>query len=460
MAAKWAMSRGYLFQLRRETLATTLLTTDAQVQPSLAVLQDLVGGYTPRDFAVRFWDGTTWGPGPDQPANFTLVLNHPGSLRKMFWPPRFLSLAQAYIYDDFNVEGDLVAFAGFLRYLAERAPTFSLLERMKLGWRLWNLPRVDRPRTGRQAARLSGKMHSRERDREAISYHYDVSNEFYSLFLDSRMLYTCATFADPNDDLETAQLRKLDLVCRKLRLKSGERFLDLGCGWGGLTLYAAREYGVEALGVTLSKCQAEWAREKIRAAGLENRCRVELIDYRDLDESQPFDKIATLEMIEHAGPEQFPIYFQKCWKLLRPQGSLLNQQITLAGFHGLRPTVDFTHKYVFPDAKLTPVSFTQQEAIKVGFEVRDVENFREEYTLTLSHWIQRLEARHDDAVRATDEATYRIFRLYLAGACFGYLKNVYNLHHTLFVKPDTSAASGYPLTREDWYRGNGNAARP
>jgi cyclopropane-fatty-acyl-phospholipid synthase len=432
-------------------LATTIATANAQVQASLALLQDLARGYSPRDFAVRFWDGTSWEPAAGQEPSFTLVLNHPGALRKMFWPPRFLSLAEAYIYDDFNVEGDMVAFAGFLRHLSNLRPTLSLAQRLKMGWRLWTLPSMDRPRPTGHAAQLTGKMHSRERDLQAISYHYDTSNEFFSLFLDPRMVYTSAVYATPDDDLKTAQERKLDMVCRKLRLKPGERVLDAGCGWGGFSIFAAQHYGVQAYGVTLSKCQADWAQEQIRAAGLGNRCRVEHLDYRAVDERQPFDKIASLEMIEHIGPDQFPTFFNKCWRLLRPQGSLLIQQITLSGFYGLRPTVDFTHQYIFPDAKLTPVSFTQNEAIKVGFEVRDVENLRESYTLTLQDWIRTFEARRDDLVRATDEATYRKFKLYIAGACFGYINNVYNLHQTLVVKPN-AGASGYPLSRENWYR--------
>ncbi len=316
-------------------MATVIETADVQVQTSLALLQELVRGYAPRDFAVRFWDGTTWDAEPHQEAHFTLVLNHPGALRSMFWPPTTRSWGQAFLYDDFNVEGDMLAFAVFCDYLANLKPTLSLFQRLNLGWRLWNLPRDKRPRTGLQTAQLRGQLHSRQRDREAISYHYDLSNQFFELILDSRMQYTCANFADAHDDLETAQQSKLDLICRKLRLKPGQRLLDIGCGWGGLVMFAAKNYGVEAVGVTLSARQVEWAQKQIRAAGLENRCRVDLMDYRDVDEGTSFDKIATVEMTEHLGSSQFPTYFQKCWRLLRPHGSLLIQQITQADPLGL-----------------------------------------------------------------------------------------------------------------------------
>jgi cyclopropane-fatty-acyl-phospholipid synthase len=431
-------------------MATPLLAAGARLNSSLAVFQDLVASYRPRDFAVRLWDGSLWPPEAGQPARFTLVLNHPGALRRMFWPPRPLSLGQAYLYDDFDVEGDMLAFAGFCRYLAELKQSLSLGGRLKLGWLLWKLPCVDRSRPGRQAARLSGPVHSRQRDRQAISYHYDLSNELFALVLDTHLQYTSGIFAHPEEDLETAQQRKLDLVCRKLRLRPGERLLDIGCGWGGQVLFAGKHHGVQAVGVTLSKLQADWAREQIRAAGLERQCRIELLDYRDLDDSQPFDKIATIEVTEHFGAGQFPTYFRKCWELLRPGGSLLIQQITLSGKAGMAAAREFSQHYVFPDGELVPVSFTQQKALDAGFEVRDVECFREHYPPTLRHWLRRLEARHDEVVRATDEATYRVFRLYFAGACLGFQNNVYNLHQTLLVKP-SGTASGYPLSREDWY---------
>lgn len=431
-------------------MATVQKSTDPQVEAQLRLLQEMADGYEPRDFAVRMWDGTSWEPSPGQPANFTLVLNHPGSLRKMFWPPRPLTTGMAYIYDDFNVEGDLVAFCFFCRHLTDLKTRLSVWRRLRLGWRLWNLPRVERPRTGRQAAQMSGQVHSIERDRAAILYHYDTSNEFFEKALGPRVVYTSAVWDNPDEDLETAQTRKLDYLFRKLRLKRGERLLDIGCGWGAPLIHAVNNYGVEGHGVTLSYKQAEWARNKVRQAGIENRCRIEVRDYRELDEHEPFDKIVMMEVGEHFGADQFEGYFKKCYNLLKPGGALLIQQITLFGHSGMPAAREFSQHYVFPDGELVPVSLLCRDAEKAGFDVRDVESIREHYPLTLKHWLANVEANHDELVRITDEATYRTFRLYFAGARFGFLTNVYNLHHLLVVKPD-NCDSGMPLSRRDWY---------
>lgn len=430
---------------------------DAKVQASLGILKDLFGGYSPRDFEVRFWDGTVWNPEPGQPTRFTLVLHHPGSVRNMFWPPGALTPLKAYLYDDFNVEGDLVSFCNLCGYLERLKPNLSLSQRLSLGWRLWNLPKVDRPRLGRQMAELQGEVHSRERDQQAIRYHYDVSNEFFELVLGPQMVYTSGIFADPNDDLAAAQERKLDLLCRKLRLRSGERLLDIGCGWGGLVMHAARNYGVQAVGVTISQSQADWGRNMIRAAGLDDRCRIDLVDYRDVDEAagKGFDKIVTVEVVEHFGAAQFPAFFQKCWRLLRPQGSLLIQQITQADHSLMRGALEFSQRFIFPDGELVSIGFTQSAAEKAGFELRDMECIREHYCHTLQCWLSNLEANHDEVVRITDEANFRIFRLHYAGSLRAFQRNFYNLHQSLYVKPD-GPASGYPLGREDWYADMGN----
>jgi cyclopropane-fatty-acyl-phospholipid synthase len=437
------------------TMSTSQLQTRTPAPPGAAFLQDLFSGVSPRDFAVRFSDGTTWEADPGQPTRFTLVLKHPGAVRNMFWPPNIISVAEAYLFDDFDVEGDVLAYGQFCDRLDDYGATLSILTKLKYAWRLWRMPRVERARAGRQAVQLSGEVHSRERDQQAISFHYDVSNEFFAQILDSRMVYTCGIFAHPDEDLDTAQERKVDLVCRKLRLKPGERFLDIGCGWGEQVIHAAKNYGAHAVGVTISRPQAEWAQRKVREAGLENRVRIDLLDYRDVDEREPFDKISILEVGEHFGRAQFPTFFQKCWRLLRPQGSLLQQQITMSAPEAMRKAARaFIRAYLFPDGELVPASFLQSEAEKVGFEVRDVESFREHYQLTLRHWLNNLENHHDEIVRLTDEATYRTFRLYLAGSRRLFTSDSrYNVHQMLFVK--AQPASGYPLSCEDWYAKNG-----
>jgi cyclopropane-fatty-acyl-phospholipid synthase len=431
-------------------LASAPGTADDPIAPFRLVLGEVLSGLRPRFFDVRFWDGSVW-PGDSAAPRFTLVLRHPGAVRRMFWPPRPLSFASAYVYDDFDVEGDMLPFPHLCDYLVRQVPTMPLAQRLRLAWRIWNLPRVARPRTGRQPAQLAGRPHSRDRDRDAIRYHYDLPEVFFERVLDAYMQYTTAVFDSPAEGLEVAQQRKLDLVCRKLRLRANDRLLDIGCGWGGLARFAAKNYAARVVGVTLSRAQAEWARRSIRAAGLEDRCRIELADYRDLDEGEPFDHIATVEVSEHFSGQQFPTYFDKCWRLLRPGGTVLHQQITLTGQQGMpRMAGAFMRAYVFPDAELLPVSFTLGHAERRGFEVRDVEGFREHYPLTLKHWLANLEAHEQELVAATDEATYRVFRLYFAGAAFDFEKGIYNLHQILLVKPD-GGRSGLPLSRIDWY---------
>jgi cyclopropane-fatty-acyl-phospholipid synthase len=422
----------------------------AAVADSKRVLEDLFSGLGERFFDVRFWDGSLWRG--DSPApRFTLVLRHPGAVRRMFWPPGDLAFNSAYVYDDFDIEGDILALPHLCR-LERLVAGRSLAQKLRLAWRLWRLPRVERPRVGREQARLTGRVHSQERDREAISYHYDQPDVFFEKMLGPAMLYTSGVFDSPDESLEVAQQRKLDLICRKLRLRSGDRLLDIGCGWGMLGLFAARNYGARVVGVTLGRSQAEWARARLRAAGLEDRCRVEVADYRDLPEDEPFDRIACAEVGEHFGAEQFPTYWSKCRRLLRPGGTVLHQQITLAGHTGMGvKDRAFMHRFIFPDGELLPVNFLLRHAEQAGLEVRDVECFREHYPLTLRHWLANLESNQQELVAVTDESTYRVFRLYLAGAAWGFEMNVYNLYQLLLVKPD-GTHSGLPLARSDWYR--------
>jgi len=458
-------------------------TQDGTVRASILILQRLLAQYHPRDFAVRLWDGTTWDAEPGQPARFTMVLRHPGALRKMFLSPGELTLAEAYIYDDFDIEGEIEHAFGMADYLLTLHHTIP--ERLRIGRQLLSLPANRRPRAGRQAAHVSGLRHSRERDRQAVTYHYNVSNDFFALWLDKRMIYSCAYFTTPDDDLDTAQEQKLDYICRKLRLRRGERLLDIGCGWGGLLIHAASRYGVSGLGITLSEPQATLANERIRQAGLTDQCRVEVRDYREMKEQGGFDKLVSVGMFEHVGESMLPEYFTLAWRLLRPGGIFLNHGIAcrpclslpvrqaggrprkirgrprqspdwsgqIRGRQANEPVrqgPSFSDRYVFPDGELVPISTTARIAEMIGFEVRDVESLREHYALTLRHWVRRLEAQHDNARRITDEVTYRVWRLHMSGSADGFHTGRLNVYQMLLAKADRGESS-LPLTRADWY---------
>ena len=402
--------------------------------------------YPKRDFQVRLWDGTTWGA--QRQPRFTLVLKHPGALRAMFVSPSELSVGEAYIYDDFDIEGAIEASFELADFVFGQGR--SIQETPDLSERLHTLPESEHPPARLRALRLWGGLHSRNQDRQAISYHYDLPADFYALWLDQRMVYSCAYFATAEDDLDSAQERKLDYICRKLRLRPGERLLDIGCGWGGLVMYAAAHYGVQAVGITLSVPQAEVARERLREAGLGDRCRIEVADYRDIDHAQRYDKIVSVGMFEHVGEALLPEYFRRTHDLLRPGGVFVNHGIASSATYR-RQGPSFVDRYVFPDGELVPISTSLRAAESAGLEVRDVESLREHYALTLHHWLRRLEAHQDEARRITDDITYRIWRLYMAGSAHGFRSGRLNVHQTLLAKP-LHGESGLPLTREDWYR--------
>ncbi len=409
-------------------------------------LDSLLADYPRRDFRVRLWDGTSWGT-EDRP-RFTLVVKQPEALRAMFTFPGELTLGEAYIYDDFDIEGDIEVAFDLADYLLGQER--SLWERFDLGERLQKLPAGGHPQTRVHPAQLGRPVHSRDRDRQAIRYHYDLPAEFFALWLDSRMIYSCAYFGTAEEDLDTAQQRKLDYICRKLRLRRGDRLLDIGCGWGGLMMYAAAHYGVEAVGVTLSVPQAEVARQRLRESSLNDTCRVEVSDYRDIDHGQPYDKIVSVGMVEHVGEALLPEYFRRVWELLRPGGVFLNHGIAHSATYSRRGP-SFTDSYVFPNGELTPIHTSLRAAELSGFEVRDVESLREHYGMTLHHWVRRLEAHAEEARRVTDDTTYRVWRLYMAGAAHAFRSGRLNVYQTLLVKPQRGE-SGLPLTREDWYR--------
>jgi cyclopropane-fatty-acyl-phospholipid synthase len=376
-------------------------------------------------FVVELWNGEQFGSVID--AAVRVRLHQAASLKAMA-DPSLGTLARAYVEGAIDLDGDI-------------------RDILALGDRLCNAGDCT-PKTGSDSWKWW--RHTRSKDRRNIQYHYDVSNDFYGLWLDKRRVYSCAYFKHPDMSLDDAQVAKLDHICRKLDLQPDEQLLDIGCGWGGLILHAARCYGVEALGITLSEPQAELANERIRAAGLEGRCRAEMHDYREVDEAAGFDKLVSVGMFEHVGLARLQEYFAKAWRLLRPGGVFLNHGIGASLARPLPEGPSFIDRYVFPDGELLPIATTLHAAESSGFEIRDLENLREHYTLTLRHWVRRLEARREEAVRLTDEVTYRVWRLYMAACAYSFRTGRLNLYQTLLSRP-AGDNSRLPLTRADWY---------
>ncbi|MGO4754828.1 class I SAM-dependent methyltransferase, partial [Streptomyces sp. 2MCAF27] len=314
-------------------------------------------------------------------------------------------------------------------------------------------PREEARRTWR------GPLHTLRRDKEAISHHYDVGNDFYELVLGPSMVYSCAYWEGAEAEgtgaegatLEDAQRAKLDLVCRKLALRPGQRLLDVGCGWGSMVLHAAREYGVRAVGITLSQEQAAYARKRVADAGLTDQIELRVQDYREVTDG-PYDAISSIGMAEHVGAARYAEYAADLHALLKPGGRLLNHQIAR------RPEPDeeayhvdeFIDRYVFPDGELAPVGRTVTQLEEAGFEVRDVEAIREHYALTLRRWVANLEAHWKEAVRLTSPGRARVWRLYMAASALSFERNRIGVNQVLAVRTPDGGASGMPLRARDW----------
>jgi cyclopropane-fatty-acyl-phospholipid synthase len=422
------------------------------------VLSEIFADCSLDKVGVRLWEGAMW---PDDRARkATLTLKHPDALGKMFLPGTEVGLAEAYLHNDFDIEGDIAAAFEVADFLLTHLGDWK--RKLTLGGFLIGLPGRNGGSTIRRTAkhllpRIRGKRHSLARDRRAVTFHYDVSNDFYRLWLDHRMVYSCAFFQSPDDDLDTAQERKLDYLCRKLRLRAGQRLLDIGCGWGALVIHAAKHFGVRAEGITLSQPQMELARARIARAGLASEAKIELRDYREIARNgcELYDAIVSVGMAEHVGRERLPDYFAAVRRALKPGGVFLNQAI---GENIVtRPdnrNGSFIEKYVFPDGDIPPLPVMLRAAESAHFEIRDVENLREHYALTLRHWLHRLQAHHGEALRFVDEATYRVWRLYLAGSAHGFRRGQLAVYQTLLARLDSSGKSNLPLTRGDWYAQN------
>jgi cyclopropane-fatty-acyl-phospholipid synthase len=416
--------------------------------PLAEVFEQIAGPGAPVEF--RAYDGSSAGT-PGSPVQLTV--RDPVAVSYLAQAPGALGLARAYVSGHLDLDGDM--YTALSRMASIQQVELSLPDRLRLLGQLggpkvlW--PRVPPPPQEVRVNRrwVAGRRHSRARDASAISHHYDVSNTFYEWVLGPSMAYTCACYPRQDATLEEAQAAKFDLVARKLALSPGMRLLDVGCGWGGMVMHAAREYGVRALGVTLSRQQATWAQQAIEAAGLSDLAEVRHLDYRDVTESG-FDAVSSIGLTEHIGKAQLPGYFAFLYGKLRPEGRLLNHCITRPDNRGpARVSGGFIYRYVFPDGELEGPGYLVSLMHDAGFEVRHEENLREHYAKTLTAWCANLDAHWDEAVAEVGQGTARVWRLYMAGSRLGFERNQIQLHQVLGVRLGANGESGMPL-RPDW----------
>jgi cyclopropane-fatty-acyl-phospholipid synthase len=392
-----------------------------------------------RGVGFRAYDGSSAGPAD---AAVTLEVRTPRAIQYLASAPSQLGLARAYVNGDLEIIGD--AYEAIRRLYPIDLSELSLSEKARLARRMAPFA-LARPKPPAQERRLRGRRHSKSRDADAIHHHYDVSNRFYRWVLGPSMAYTCAVFPTADVSLETAQEEKFDLVCRKLGLQPGMRLLDVGCGWGGMVLHAVKNYGVTAIGVTLSEQQARWGQDAIDDAGLGDRAQIRFSDYRDVPETG-FDAVSSIGLTEHIGRENYPSYFSFLAGKIKPEGRMLNHTITRP--NDAEPShyrTSFINRYVFPDGELSGPGHIMSAMNDAGFEIRHEENLREHYALTLKAWCENLENHWEEAVQEAGLGTARVWRLYMAASRLGFDINLIQLHQTLGVKLGPGGSSGMPL---------------
>lgn len=416
--------------------------TESDKAHKTKALDTLFRGYEGPAFAIRFWDGWHWYSSANERPVCTLVLENPRALAALVFDPNEINLGEAFIHGDLDVEGDIFAVFSIAEQLFNRPHSLRRQVAEKLAGTVFGL----------RAWLKHGPAGSKRRARASIGYHYDQPVSFFEPWLGPSLVYSCGYFRSAHDTLDEAQHQKLELICRKLRLRPSERFLDIGCGWGSLLLHAAGKRLAHAEGITLSSEQAAMTKRRIAQAGLGHACSAELCDYRELDSmGRQFDKIASVGMFEHVGLENLSQYFGIAYRLLRPGGLFLNHGIARSHRSPAREK-SFIDRYVFPDGQLVTLAEAVHAAESQGLEVRDVENLREHYELTLRHWVERLQRNAATVLEHAPMTAYRIWLLYMAGSAAAFRRSDIGVYQVLFSRPDRGN-SRIPLTREDWYAG-------
>ncbi len=408
-------------------------------------------------FFIRLWDGALVPLGEDPDPNFFLSINDSDVLGSLLRWPTYENLLFHYLRGRVEIHGDLFEFAALAK---KRGPKNSRKPLNRLRLLRQALPLLF-ARSGARAPGHTyagdavGRKEQRRDNKKYIQFHYDIGNDFYALFLDPEMLYSCAYFTRADNTLAQAQQDKLDMICKKLRLKPGEKFLDIGSGWGGLLCHAAQRYGVRAHGVTLAENQFDYTREKIKRLGLEDRVTVELRDYASLQGC--YDKIASIGMFEHVGIANMPAYFKKINSLLRDRGILLNHGLskrtktTRRKQPKISPERRLILKYVFPGHELDNVGHTAQVLECSGFEVHDIEAWRMHYAKTTRLWYERLMARKEEAILSVGPEKFRTWTLYLAGVSLAFTNGALHICQVVATKHAAKGPSEMPLTRADLY---------
>ncbi len=410
-------------------------------------------------FSVRLWDGSRVPLGRNVHPHLEVSVQGPGVVGSLLRWPTLDNLVRHYAAGRIDIQGgDLIEFFEAARVERSRQRLKKLRTRILLTSALpFLLSRAEEVRPQHAfAGDQVGRAARGRKNRDYVQFHYDVGNEFYQLFLDPQMQYSCGYFTEWGNSLEQAQRDKMDMICRKLRLERGERLLDIGCGWGGLICHAAQQYGAIAHGVTLSQAQFDFAHEQIRRAGLERQVTVELRDYKSL--SGKYDKIASIGMYEHVGIANYRAYFGKIYSLLRDRGILLNHGITRPAkaskrmFQRIRPEQRLILKYIFPGGELDHIGHTCESLESSRFEVHDVEDWREHYAQTTRLWCQRLSARREEAIALVGPERYRLWVAYLAGVSFAFLDGSARIYQVVASKHAARGRAELPPTRADLYR--------